>query len=157
MEEHRRRMEERRELERRFYAGNIEFINRFLNPSISTEEFLEYVAAGEKEFVDICLARLDLARINLANINLTGAKLVGSNLSGANLTAANLSYAFLDGANLKGANLESANIYEVSVVGTNFENANLRGTLGFFGEALGSFYHNTIMRNGGICTQPYTE
>ncbi len=73
------------------------------------------------------------------------------------LTAANLSYAFLDGANLKGANLESANIYEVSVVGTNFENANLRGTVGFFGEALGSFYHNTIMRNGGICTQPYTE
>ncbi|MGB3652246.1 MAG: hypothetical protein WBA41_13675 [Rivularia sp. (in: cyanobacteria)] len=67
MEEHRRRMEERRELERRFDAGDIEFINRFFTPSISTEEFIEYVAAGEKEFVDICLAGLNLAGINLAN------------------------------------------------------------------------------------------
>lgn len=157
MVEDRRRIEERRELDRRFDAGDIEFINRFFTPTISSEEFIKRIAAGEKEFVDICLAGLNLAGINLAYANLTGAKLLGANLSGANLTGANLRYAFLDGANLRGANLEGANVAEASVVGANLENANLRGTIGSFGHAHGAFYHNTIMPSGRICAEPYWE
>lgn len=59
MEEHRRRMEERRELERRFDAGDIKFINRFFTPSVSTEDFLKCVAAGEKEFIELCFQLIE--------------------------------------------------------------------------------------------------
>ena len=157
MDEVHRRIEERLELEKRFDAGDIQFINRFFAPNISTEEFLKRVAAGEKEFVDICLGGLNLAGINLAGANLTGAKLLGANLSGANLSGANLSYTFLDGANFNGANLEGANVAEASVVGTNFENANLRGSFGCFGSAHGCFYYNTVMPDGRICAEPHRE
>ncbi|GJD22792.1 pentapeptide repeat protein [Rivularia sp. IAM M-261] len=157
MDEGQRRIEERLELEKRFDAGDIEFINKFFTPNISTEEFLKRVAAGEKEFVDICLGGLNLTGINLAGANLTGAKLLGANLSGANLTKANLSYAFLDGANLSSANLEGAILTGGSAVSANFENANLRGTIDSFMHAHRAFYHNTIMPNGSICAEPYWE
>jgi uncharacterized protein YjbI with pentapeptide repeats len=149
-----RRIEEIRELERRFNARDFEFIDRFFIPNISIEEFFKRVAAGEKEFVDICLKRPNLAGINLVGANLTGAKLLSANLSGANLSGANLSYAFLDGANLSGVNLEGANVAEASIVGANLENANLRGTIGSFGHAHGAFYHNTIMPSGRIFVGP---
>ncbi len=149
-----RRIEERRELERRFDAGDIDFLNRFFSPNISREEFLKRVAAGEKEFVDISLDNPILTGINLAGANLTGAKLLGADLSGANLSGANLSYGFLDGANLNGVNLESAIVDGVSIVGANLENANLRGTIGSFGHAHGAFYHNTIMPSGRIFVGP---
>ncbi|QHG16189.1 pentapeptide repeat-containing protein [Nostoc sp. ATCC 53789] len=151
------RAEERRELDRHFDTGDIEFLNRFFTPNTSTEELLKRIAAGEKEFADICLDDPNLSGINFAGANLTGAKLLGVNLSGANLEGANLSYAFLDGANLSGANLEGAKVAEASVVGANLENANLRGTIGSFGQAHRAFYHNTIMPYGNICTEPYWE
>ncbi|MEH2227173.1 pentapeptide repeat-containing protein [Nostoc sp.] len=157
MDEDRKRMEERQEFERRFNARDFEFIDRFFIPNISIEEFFKRVAAGQKEFVDICLKRPNLAGINLVGANLTGAKLLSANLSGANLSGANLSYAFLDGANFNGANLEGANVAEASVLGTNFENANLRGSVGCFGHAHGCFYYNTVMPNGRICAEPHRE
>ncbi|MEH2171117.1 MAG: pentapeptide repeat-containing protein [Nostoc sp.] len=121
MDEDTRRSQEKRELNRRFNTGDIEFLNRFFSPNISTEELLKRIAAGEKEFVDICLDDPNLNSINLAGANLTGAKLLGVNLSDANLEGANLSYAFLDGANLSGANLEGARVAETSVAGANFD------------------------------------
>ncbi len=191
MDEDTRRIEERLELERRFSARDFEFIDRFFTPNISTEEFLKLVAAGEKEFVDICLKRPNLTGINLAGANLTGAKLLSANLIGANLSGANLSYAFLDGANLSGVNLEGANVNGADIVEANLENANLRGTtalpaimqysfspcpspsiassfegvphscrkccIGSFGHAHRAFYHNTILRSGEICVDPYWE
>jgi uncharacterized protein YjbI with pentapeptide repeats len=152
-----RRIEERRELERRFDAGDIDFLNRFFSPNISREEFLKRVAAGEKEFVDISLDNPILTGINLAGANLTGAKLLGADLSGANLSRANLSYAFLDGANFSDTNLEGAILTGGSVVGANFENANLRGTIDSFMHAHRAFYHNTILPSGEICVEPYWE
>ncbi|MEH2046688.1 pentapeptide repeat-containing protein [Nostoc sp.] len=157
MDEDTRRAEERRELSRRFDTGDTEFSNIFFTPNISIEELLKRIAAGEKEFVDICLDDPNLSGINLAGANLTGAKLLSVNLSGANLEGANLSYAFLDGANLSGANLEGAKVAEGSVVGANLQNANLRGTIGSFGQAHRAFYHNTLMPYGNICTEPYWQ
>ncbi|MEH2283733.1 MAG: pentapeptide repeat-containing protein [Nostoc sp.] len=154
MDEDTKRAEERSELNRRFHTGDTEFSNKFFTPNTSTEELLKRIAAGEKEFADICLDDPNLSGINLAGANLTGAKLLSVNLSGANLEGANLSYAFLDGANLSGANLECANVAEASILGANLENANLRGTIGSFGHAHGAFYHNTIMPSGRIFVGP---
>lgn len=154
MDEGQRRIEERLELERRFDAGDIDFIDRFFTPNISVEEFLKRIAAGEKEFVDICMKDSNLSGTNLVGINLTGARLLGANLSQANLARANLSYAFLDGANFSGANLEGAILTGGSAVGANLSYANLRGTIDDFMHAHGAFYHNTIMSNGRIFIGP---
>lgn len=50
--------------------------------------------------------------------------------------------------------LEGANVTSARIVGANLENANLRGTIGYFGHANGAFYCNTILPHGEIVVGP---
>ncbi|ACK64636.1 pentapeptide repeat protein [Rippkaea orientalis PCC 8801] len=87
--------------------------------------------AGERNFQDIQLRRLDLRGINLSNANLRGADLSYSNLrdvnfSGADLRDAYLNEADLTGANLQGANLQNASLIKSYLIKANFQRANLQ-------------------------------
>ncbi|MFN6563327.1 MAG: pentapeptide repeat-containing protein [Nostoc sp. ChiSLP01] len=121
---------------------------------ITVEELLQRYAAGERDFSVVCLDDADLSGANLAGIDFSHARLRWANLSGAILCGANLSDTDLQRANLTGANLEAANIINTCIAGANLENTNLRGAIGFFGEANGTFLHNTVWPDGEIVVGP---
>lgn len=155
MDEHNRRMEEQRKLYHLPDTECREFSRQFFMPNMSVEQFRQQVAAGKKDFVDICLeARADLNGIDLAEANLTGARLLGANLSEANLSGANLSYAHLDFANLSCADLRGANLTHISIGGANLSRANLKGAKWDFSMAHGTLYHNTICPDGTLLVGP---
>ncbi len=119
--------------------------------NITVDELLERYAAGERNFVDICLPE----KSDLTGVNLSGAILLGSNLSSINFTNANLTncdlrHCWLTSSNFTKANLEGANIDRADVGGSKFKQANLFNTVGSFGMECGALFEDTVMRNGSI-------
>ena len=87
--------------------------------------------AGERNFRNIQLRRLDLRGLDLSNADLRGADLSYSNLRDVNLSGADLQDAYLNeadftGANFEGANLQNASLIKAYLMKANFQKANLR-------------------------------
>ncbi|MDQ2098085.1 MAG: pentapeptide repeat-containing protein [Tychonema bourrellyi B0820] len=108
-----------------------------LEPAISAEEFLQRYNQGERDFMGVNLAGVNLSGKSLGGVNLSSANLCGAELSkayllGANLSEANLSHANLHKANLESSNLDkaqllNANLSEVNLLYANLSEANLSG------------------------------
>lgn len=86
------------------------------------------------DFSNSDLSGVDMSESDLSNSDLSGANLSGSNLSDTNLSMADMSNSNLSNANLSGANLHcailnNANLYEIIIKGTDFNMAELDGTL----------------------------
>ena len=112
-----------------------------LEPAISAEDFWQRYNEGERDFVGInlagvdlsektldshvCLSQANLSNANLAKANLTQVNLIGANLQGANLNSTNLHSADLIEVNLSGANLTQATLYCARLINANLSQANL--------------------------------
>ncbi|ACK70724.1 pentapeptide repeat protein [Gloeothece citriformis PCC 7424] len=86
--------------------------------------------AGERDFCNLELRRIDLRGLNLSHANFKGADLSYANLREINLSGADLREAFLNeadltGANLQGANLEGTYLIKAYLMKTNLQEANL--------------------------------
>ena len=109
--EHDRRMGQMKRVDQVFnVTADWEFFEQFFAPNITVEELLRRYAAGERDFVDICVPDgSDLSGVDLRGANFMGAKLgkayETTNLSGANLSGTNLRYAWLISSNLRGIDL----------------------------------------------------
>jgi Pentapeptide repeats (8 copies) len=146
--EHKRRHLLWRECEE-WLCGTGEFITPTIN--ITVDELLERYAAGERDFMDVCLPeKSELTGVSLAGAILLGANLSGVNFTDVNLTNCDLRYSWLYGTNLTRANLEGANIDYCHALGAIFINASLLNTVGGFGVKGGALFEDTIMRDGSI-------
>lgn len=98
--------------------------------TLTINQFLEKLRAGEKNFSGITLQNADFTGMNLSKINLSGSDLSNSNFSGANLSEANFSGANAARCQFKGAILrettfEKANLEWAVFTSAIFENTNL--------------------------------
>ena len=145
--EHKRRMGLKSRVDEVFHVtADWDFLEEFFTPNITVEELLRQYAAGERDFIDICVPeRSDLSGVNLRGANLMGAKLNGQN--GINLTGANLSYAWLTGSNLTGIDLTGANLSYAKLSLTDLTGANLTG-VNFTGAAVNASTFVDIIYDG---------
>ena len=101
-------------------------------PTEATEEeaggrdLVDRYNAGERDFVDAKLDRVDLSGVNLSGADLSGAYLYGANLEGADLSqttliATTFFRANLDNADLRGANMERALLVGATLSGTKYD------------------------------------
>ena len=89
---------------------------------------LNNASLGFADLGNADLRGADLSGTDLAQANLTRANLRGADLHQANLIGANLSNAFLNEANLSGANLSDANLSWANLSRANLSRTDFRGT-----------------------------
>jgi hypothetical protein len=97
-------------------------------PTESAEEadggdLVDRYNAGERDFSDAKLDRVDLSQANLSGADLSGAYLYGANLEGADLSHTTLITATFFRANLDNANLSGANMEKALLVGATLSGA----------------------------------
>lgn len=89
-------------------------------------EIQQKYQAGERNFPDTQLRRVDLRGLNLSRANFQNADFSYANLRGVNFSGANLSGAYFNEADLTEANLTGANLTGASLIKTYLIKANLQ-------------------------------
>ncbi|MEA5581921.1 pentapeptide repeat-containing protein [Nodularia harveyana UHCC-0300] len=122
---------------------------------IDGTEFWRLYEAGERDFSNCNLARINLSGKTLQKINLTQANLKGANIRGvsiisgdfsaANLQDADMSKASLNNTKLSEANFDNANLHQIKFISTSLENVRLRKA-----NLVGAYLNNTNLSGANL-------
>ncbi|BFM39283.1 pentapeptide repeat-containing protein [Synechocystis sp. LKSZ1] len=94
--------------------------------SSTSQEIQAQYQAGQRNFQNLQLRRVDLHGLDLSGADFSGTDFTEANLRDTNLSGANFTEAYCNGADFSGANLTQANLTKASLIKTYLIKANLQ-------------------------------